>query len=338
VAETTRLNIPRPQLDEPMLQDRRYLKRGPKFPYRLGELLFVLFDIAMIVFGIKAVETYHASTKGNRLIQAETKRQETLRREEKEMVAFRTARRDSLKLIEAETIAARHADSLAMADLDTAIVRVVEEIGAIAAVANQKSQAFAEVGMRKNKVFRDRGSAQAKLPGALRANDGVRTQIVALADTIAIERPKIAEAERAYEFALSQQPEVVVPKTSSASVGTQVAEGDLFATVGLGRSFFNVGKGQLGLSALTGFGPERTTVSGGGLFFNLPVIPNRASLDIGSGATVLVEGDGETDASPYLAGSLRYILNRDRRLFLLGDSRVGHDRVWTGIGIGIGRR
>jgi hypothetical protein len=138
-----------------------------------------------------------------------------------------------------------------------------------------------------------------------------------------------------------------VPANNSANVGTSVvlaapegesaSEGNLFSTVGLGRSFVNFGRAQLGVTASAGFGSDRTTVSGGGLFLNFPVIPDRASIDISSGASFLTQSDG-TSTSPYLSGSLRYSLMKGRRFYLVGDGRVSHDRVWTGIGLSVGRR
>lgn len=320
------------------LADRRYLKRGPTVPYRGTELLLVILDLAVIFFGVKGVETYHARMKGNRLIQEAKTEEAAARKAEEEMIAFRTGRRDSLDVAKKAVQEARHADSLRIAELDTMVVLVVEDIEGVRAEYSKVVGVQNDAMKKKSKAFGDRNKAAAKIPGALAEIETALLRREAIEDTIASEWPKIAEAEHAYQVALSERPEVVVPQTSSASVGTQVASGDVFATVGLGRTFFNVGRGQFGLAGLAGFGANRTSVSGGGLFFNVPVFSQRASLDIGSGATVLVEEDGASNASPYLAGSLRYSLSKDKRLFFLGDSRVDRDRVWTGVGIGLGRR
>ncbi|MFN0152718.1 MAG: hypothetical protein ACKVU1_18600 [bacterium] len=328
---------PDPSATHP-LADRRYLKRGPALPYRGTELLLVLLDLAVIFFGVKGVESFHAHRKGDRLISEAKTEEAAARKAEAEMIAFRTGRRDSLDVAKKGVLEARHADSLRIADLDTLVVLVVEDIEGVRAEYSRVVGRSSEATAKKSAALKDRNKAAAKLPGVQTEIELALLRREAFEDSIRTEWPKIAEAEHAYQVALSERPEVVVPQTSSASVGTQVASGDLFATVGLGRTFFNVGRGQFGLSGLAGFGANRTSVSGGGLFFNVPVFSQRASLDIGSGATVSVEEDGASSASPYLSGSLRYSLSKDKRLFFLGDSRVDRDRVWTGVGIGLGRR
>ncbi len=320
------------------LADRRYLKKGPAVPYRGAEVLLVLLDLAVIFFGVKGVESFHSHRKGDRLI-AEAKTEEAAaRKAEAEMIAFRTGRRDSLDVAKHGVWEGRHADSLRVTDLDTMVVLVVEDIEGVRAEYSRVVGGEGEARSKNSKALKDRKTANGRLPGVFAEIESALLRREAIEDTIKAEWPKIAEAEHAYQVALSERPEVVVPQTSSASVGTQVASGDLFATVGLGRTFFNVGRGQFGVSGLAGFGANRTSVSGGGLFFNLPVFSQRASLDIGSGATVSVEEDGASNASPYLSGSLRYSLSKNNRLFFLGDSRVDRDRVWTGVGIGLGRR
>lgn len=335
------------------LEDRRYLPRGPIFPYRGGEVLLLLFDLFLIFFGIKFVETIHTTTKGNRVIAEARAIEEKARKEETEMITSRTARRDSLEIIKNELVLARHADSLRIAVLDTLYEQVSADIAATAVEISNTNALLVKTQTREKKARKGADAVQVKLTSHRRTLGPVRERIAAINDTIRIERAGIVESNEALQFALSQQPDVVVPKTSSASIVTQVqtldvsgdtetgegaSRGDLLTQVSLGRAFFSMGKTQLGLKGHTGFGTDRTSLSGAGLFFNLPVIPNRASLDIGSGAAVLVEADGGTRTSPYLSGTFRYSINPKKKIFLLGDSQVSHDRLWTGVGIGLGRR
>jgi hypothetical protein len=292
----------------------------------------------VIVFGVKAVEMYHSRAKGERLIQEATQEEAAARKAEAEMIAFRTARKESLEVAKVAVQEARHADSLRIAELDTAVVVVVADIEGVRAEKSRVTSAFLEAEAKRKKALKDKNFAASKLPAVEAEIETARLQREAIEDTIRTQWPEIGRAEEQYQLALSERPEVVVPKTSSAAVGTQVGAGDVFATVGLGKSFLNVGNGQIGISGLAGFGPNRSTVSGGGLFYNLPVIPGRASIDIGSGASFFTEEDGESMTSPYLSGSLRYAIDPDKRIFFLGDSRVDRERLWTGVGIGIGRR
>lgn len=295
-------------------------------------------DLLVIFFGIKIAENIYASMKGDPLIEQEQVVQAAARTTEGEMLASRTARRDSLKAVEAEVIEARHADSLRIADLDTLFNQVTAQVAEEAVAIQAKS------GDVEQAAFKDR-KARGALKSIEKKIDDARSAVTKKEQSLATIPPKIEEAhadirdaESALAVTLSKRPEVVVPATSSASVATQVSKGDVYPTLGLGRSFVNFGRAQLGLTASAGFGPERSTVSGGGVFLNIPVIPNRASLDISSGASFLTEGTGESDTSPFLAGSLRYSFREGRRLYFVTDGRVSHERVWTGIGIGIGRR
>lgn len=320
------------------LNDRRYLKRGPILPYRGVEVLLVLLDLLVIFFGVKAAEMYHSRAKGDRLIETAKAEEAAARKAEEEMIVFRTARNESLVIAKQEQWDARHADSLRITELDTAVVRVVEDIEAVRAEYSNTQKKFIETDNAKKSAFKKRNTASGKLPPVVTQIASAELARLAIEDTIATVWPQIQQAEEAYQIALSERPEVVVPQQNSASVGTSVADGDMFATVGLGRSFLNLGKNQLGLTGHAGFGADRTTASGGGLFLNVPVIPGRASIDIGSGATYFAEEDGASDVSPYVSGTLRYQLSPKKRIFLLGDTRADGDRFWTGVGVGVGRR
>jgi hypothetical protein len=320
------------------LADRRYLKRGPVLPYRGVEVLLVLLDLLVIFFGVKAVENYHARTKGERLIANAKTEEAAARKAEEEMIVFRTARKESLEIAKQQQIEARHADSLRIAELDTAVVRVVEDIEAVRAEHSSTTKRFIDADNTKKTAFKKRDTASKKLPPVVAQIELADLHREAIEDTIATIWPQVGQAEEAYQIALSERPEVVVPQQNSASVGTQVADGDVFGTVGLGRSFLSLGKNQLGLTGHAGFGADRSTVSGAGVFLNVPVIPGRASIDIGSGATYYADEEGASDTSPYLSGGLRYQLSKQRKIFLLGDTRADKDRFWTGVGIGVGRR
>jgi hypothetical protein len=235
-------------------------------------------------------------------------------------------------------VLARHADSLRITELDTAVVYVVQDIEAVRALYATTQKDFIAAENARKSAFKKRTTASGKLAPVVDEIAKAELRRLAIEDTIATVWPQIQQAEEAYQIALSERPEVVVPKQNSASVGTQMADGDLFATVGLGRSFLNVGRNQLGLSGHAGFGADRATTSGAGVFFNVPVIPGRASVDIGSGASYFAEEDGASDVSPYISGSLRYQLSQQKKIFLLGDTRADGDRFWTGVGIGVGRR
>lgn len=320
------------------LSDRRYLPRGPLIPYRGGELLLLLMDLFVIFFGIKVVETIYASSKGNALIQTEKEVQAAARREEEEMLATRTAKRDSLKAVEEDVVSARHADSLRIADLDTLFNQVTGEIAEVAVEIQERSGEVQKAMFEVKKADKKLKELEKSVETARTNAEKTQGEVADLGPGIAAAHAEIRDAEAALAVTLSKRPEVVVPATSSASVATHVSKGDLFSSVGLGRSFVNFGRAQLGLTANAGFGPDRTTVSGGGLFLNVPLIPNRASVDISSGASFLTEGSGRSDTSPFLAGTLRYAVRPGKRLYIVGDGRVSHERVWTGIGIGIGRR
>jgi len=332
------------------LSDRRYLAKGPPVPYRLGELLLLLLDLAVIFFGIKITEGIYGSVKGGPLIQAERTLQATARKEEDEMLATRTARRDSLKLVEESTLVARHADSLRIAELDTTFNQVITEIEARAVDVQKKVVEVQQAGNTERLAKKELVKAEDVAAKKKAKIEKTRPDLATFAPKIEEAHADAREAEAALAVTLSKRPEVVVPATSSAVVGTSVVvtapepdqgekdgQGQLFSTVGLGRSFLNFGRAQLGVSASAGFGSEKTTVSGGGLFINFPIIPDRASVDVSSGASFLTDIGG-TSTSPYLAGSLRYSLMRGRRFYLVTDGRVSHDRVWTGIGLSIGRR
>lgn len=320
------------------LADRRYLKRGPVLPYRGLEVLLVILDLLVIYFGVKAVENYHARSKGERLISTAKTEEAAARKAEEEMIVFRTARKESLEIVKQEQNEGRHADSLRIAELDTAVVRVVEDIEGVRAEASKARGRFEANRAEMRTSEKKRETAAKKLPPVVVQIELAELNREAIEDTIASIWPQVQQAEEAYQIALSERPEVVVPQKNSASAGPQVAQGDLFATVGLGRSLMSFGRTQLGVTGLAGFGPDRSTVSGAGLFFNVPVIPGRASIDIGSGASYYAEEDGASQTSPYLSGSLRYQLSQQKRIFLLGDTRADLDRFWTGVGIGVGRR
>jgi hypothetical protein len=304
----------------------------------MGEVLLVVMDLVIIFFGIMITESIHKSSKGSELLQIERVAQAAARKEEEEMLAVRTARRDSLKAAETELLAARHADSLRIAELDTLFNVVTTEIAETAVEVTEKAEVAQKAAQRAKKARNDMSAIEVKIAAANRRLDDKRKTIAEVPPKIEETQRDLRDAEAALAVTLSKRPEVVVPATSSASVATQISKGDLYSTIGLGRSFVNFGRAQFGLTASAGFGPDRSTLSGGGLFLNIPVIPNRASFDISSGAAVLTEGTGESDTSPFLAGSLRYSLREGRRLYLVTDGRVSHDRVWTGIGIGVGRR
>jgi hypothetical protein len=292
----------------------------------------------VIFFGIKVTEMIYSHTKGDRLINEEKTAQAAAREQETLTIATRTAKRDSLKIVEAEVLAARHADSLQIADLDTTFNLLVAAIEQ-GSVAVQAKRAETEKAQKALKKQRDaRGKVESKITKVEKGMAGTQAKIDSYADSIQVAQAEIGRAEQALAVTLSKRPEVVVPATASASVGTAVSDGQVFSGVGLGKSFVNFGRAQLGLTASAGFGPENSTLSGGGLFVNVPVIANRASVDIGTGAAFLTQNDGGSDASPYLSGSLRYALREGKRFYLLGDTRVSHDRLWTGLGLSIGRR
>ncbi len=332
------------------LADRRYLSRGPAVPYRLGELFLLFLDLAVIFFGIKITETVYGSIKGGPLIRAEKTIQAEARKAEDEMLVTRTARRDSLKLLEESVILERHADSLRIADLDTTFNLAVAEIEARAVDVQKKYADVQQASNTERAAKRELKTAMGKVEDSRKRIEERQATIATFGPKIEETHAAIREAESALAVTLSKRPEVVVPATSSAVVGTSVVlaapdpdpgesdgQGNVFSTVGLGRSFLNFGRAQFGVSASAGFGPDKTTVSGGGVFVNFPIIPDRASIDVSSGASFLTEIKG-TSTSPYLAGSLRYSLMKGRRFYLVTDGRVSHDRVWTGIGLSIGRR
>ncbi len=320
------------------LSDRRYLPRGPVVPYRGVEIFLLFLDLAVIFFGIKVTEMIYSHTKGDRLIAEERAVQEKAREEETLTITTRTGKRDSLKIVEAEVLAARHADSLQIAELDTTFDLLVAAIEQ-GAVAVQAKRAESEKAWKAERDAKKKQTAvEVKITKVEKAMAGTQGKIATLGDSIQVAQTEIGRAEQALAVTLSKRPEVVVPANNAASIGTQVAQGELFSTVGLSRSFVNFGRAQIGLTASGGFGPDRSTVSGGGLFVNLPVIPNRASLDLGTGAWILTESETGSDASPYLSGSLRYALRQGRRIYLMGDTRVSHDRLWTGVGLSVGRR
>ncbi len=320
------------------LSDRRYLPRGPVVPYRTAEIFLLFLDLAVIFFGIKVTEMIYSHTKGDRLIAEERAVQAAAREEETLTITTRTGKRDSLKIVEAEVLAARHADSLQIADLDTTFDLLVAAIEQ-GSVAVQARRADAEKAARTERDAKKKQTGvEVKITKAEKSMAGTQGKLAAIGDSIQVAQADIGRAEQALAITLSKRPEVVVPANNSASVGTSVSQGEIFSTVGLGRSFVNFGRAQVGLTASAGFGPDRSTVSGGGLFVNLPVIPNRASVDLGTGAWILTENEGGSDTSPYLSGSLRYALRQGRRIYLMGDTRVSHDRLWTGVGLSIGRR
>lgn len=319
------------------LSDRRYLPRGPVVPYRGTELFLLFLDLAVIFFAIKTTEMIYSHTKGDRLIKTEMATQAQAREAESLMLTTRTAKRDSLRVVETQVIEARHADSLRIAELDTTfnlLVAVIEQ-GSVAVQGKRAEMEKAAKALGKKKTAQ--GKVEAKFVGSRKRVREGEGRVAAYADSFPLVQTEIAAAEKELAVALSKRPEVVVPATASASIGTAVSEGQVFSSVGLGKSFVNFGKTQLGLSASAGFGPERSSLSGGGLFINLPVIPNRASFDIGTGASVFTESGEGSDVSPYLSGSLRYSIRQGKRLYLMGDTRYSNDRLWTGIGLGIGR-
>jgi hypothetical protein len=300
-------------------------------------VFLLILDLAVIFFGIKVTEMIYSRAKGDRLIAEERATQEKAREQESLMIATRTAKRDSLKLVEEEVLAARAADSLRMADLDTTfnlLVAAIEQ-GSVAVQAKGEEMDKAR---KKEKAARNKHSGlEGQIKGARLKADGFEGRIATLEDSIKIAQADVGVAEQELAVALSKRPEVVVPKTSNATIGASVSEGNVYSTVGLGHSFVNFGRTQLGLNAGAGFGPDKSTVSGGGLFLNVPVIPNRASIDIGTGAAFLTETEGGSDASPYLSGSLRYALRQGKRFYLMGDTRLSHDQLWTGVGLSFGR-
>lgn len=332
------------------LADRRYLPKGPAVPYRLGEMLLLILDLVVIFFGIKITETVYASVKGGPLLRAESVLQATARQDEEVMLATRTARRDSLKILEAQVISERHADSLRIAELDTTFNQVVYEIEERAVDVQKKNGEVQQAEFKLKTARKELVKVEANVTAKKKNIELTRTAVAAFTPKFDLAQAELREAGAALSVTLSKRPEVVVPATSSAVLGTSVvlaapdpkegekdAQGGVFSTVGLGRSFLNVGRAQLGVSASAGFGPDKTTVSGGGVFLNLPVIPDRASLDIGSGAAFLTEISG-TSSSAYLSGSFRYSLMRGRRIYLVTDGRLSHERLWTGLGLSIGRR